>query len=139
MLSDKEILKHGYLSTGKQDINGVTIFEGSIIDADDYHSDIENQYMHSVHYDPETQEFYTDIYTDSDSLSMYNKIVVVGHSLEFLDMEDANLVRQPVMVGINELETKYSGADKNISDLMWEFIKSKGLRYEWDRYFNKHN
>jgi hypothetical protein len=69
-----------YRKTGRLDINGVEILEGSIINADGYKSDLEKKIFHCVEYDEmHPQSFGSDIRGDFDPLSSYKKIEVIGH------------------------------------------------------------
>lgn len=112
MKTDREILDAGYLSTGKVDVNGKTIFQGSIINADGYMSDLNDYYFHCVAY--EDGEFTSDIYGDSDPLSMYKEIEVVGHVLDYLDIYETGDWSGNLGAGIMLPATKITTIDFNI-------------------------
>lgn len=84
MKTDREIINAGYLSTGKKDVNGKTIFEGSVIRADGYGSDFDNHMYYCVVF--EDNMFSSIIYGDADSLDRYETIEVLGHALDYLDV-----------------------------------------------------
>lgn len=75
-----------YRKSGRHDINGVEILEGSIINADGYSSDLKEHDFHCVMY--EDGEFGSDIYGDFDPLSRYKKIEVVGHCTKYKHLLD---------------------------------------------------
>lgn len=77
-----------YVSTGKQDINGIDIKEGSIINADGYKSHPLEGHFHCVEYDKELGCFGSDIYGDFDHLNTYKKIEVVGHASEYKNLQE---------------------------------------------------
>lgn len=68
------------------DINGVEIIEGSVINADGYSSDIADNHFHCVTYD---NGFFSDIYGDSDPISMYKTIEVVGHAEDYREVYES--------------------------------------------------
>jgi len=82
--TNKEIQEAGYLFTGKHDDNGKSIYQGSIINADGYKSDVDNNHFHCVEY--KDGNFTSDIYGDADHLHMYESIEVVGHVLDFVEV-----------------------------------------------------
>lgn len=84
MKSNKEIQKAGYLFTGKLDDNGIPIYQGSIINADGYKSNLKENYFQCVEF--EDGQFTSIIYGDSDPLETYESIVVVGHVLDYLEV-----------------------------------------------------
>jgi len=84
MKTNKEIQEAGYLFTGRLDDNGIPIYEGSVINADGYKSDLKENYFHCVEYDD--GRFTSDIYGDADSLDRYDSIEVIGHVLDFIDV-----------------------------------------------------
>jgi len=73
-----------YRKSGKFDINGVEIEEGSIINADGYNSHLEDLHFHVVIFDE--GEFGSDIYSDFESLSRYKKIEVIGHCRDYIEV-----------------------------------------------------
>jgi hypothetical protein len=73
--------KHSYRKSGKFDINGVEIIEGSIINGDGYKSDLNEHYFHCVEYCDGI--FGSDIYSDFEALSTYKKIEVIGHISDY--------------------------------------------------------
>lgn len=77
----KEFMLSKYKKSGKFDINGVEILEGSIINADGYKSDIERNSFHCVEFCD--GEFGSDIYSDFEPLSRYKTIEVVGHCTDY--------------------------------------------------------
>lgn len=74
-------LKH-YKNSGMVDINGVPIYEGAVIRADGYGSDISKNMFYCVEYDPH-DGFTSCIYGDADPLTTYQTIEVIGHCQEF--------------------------------------------------------
>lgn len=84
MKTNSEIQKAGYLFSGKFDDNGKPIYQGSIINADGYNSDLNEHYFHCVEY--KDGKFTSDVYGDVDSLDIYESIVVVGHVLDFKEV-----------------------------------------------------
>lgn len=84
-ISHKEVKRDekllGYRRSGKYDINGVEIIEGSIINADGYKSNLEKANFHCVMY--EDGMFGSDIYGDFDVLSMYKTIEIIGHCSDY--------------------------------------------------------
>ena len=77
-----EFLKN-YRKSGMYDINGVEIKEGDIINADGYNSDLEEMYIYAVEYNK--GQFGSNVYSDFEPLSSYEKIEVVGHVEDFRD------------------------------------------------------
>lgn len=92
----KSIRKSFYKFSGKRDINGEKIYEGSIIRIVNYNSYVfgrlpilyemvdENKYNNGVH----CVEYYkgnfgSDIYSDFEDLSYYETIIVLGHVEEY--------------------------------------------------------
>ena len=87
MKTNKEILNAGYLNTGRADDNGKPIFEGSIIGADGYNSDLKKHMFYCVEH--ENGNFTSNIYGDTDHLSRYKSIIVMGHVLDYLDVSNS--------------------------------------------------
>ena len=77
-----EFLKN-YRKSGMYDINDVEIKEGDIINADGYNSDLEEMYFHVVEF--YEGQFGSNVYSDFEPLSSYEKIEVVGHVEDFRD------------------------------------------------------
>ncbi len=77
-----------YRKSGMFDIKGVEILEGSVINANGYNSDLKDEVpnFHCVEYCD--GQFGSDIYSDFEPLARYNKIEVVGHCTQFIDLFD---------------------------------------------------
>jgi len=78
-----------YRKSGKYDINGVEILEGSIINANGYNSNLLECHFHCVEYDDGI--FGSDIYSDFEPISSYKTIEVIGHCSDYaylLEVED---------------------------------------------------
>jgi len=83
---DSDIFK--YLDSGMVDINNVKITEGSIINADGYNSVPDKGYFNIVEFDE--GQFGSNIYSDFEPLSRYNKIEVIGHCVDYIYLIDTD-------------------------------------------------
>lgn len=73
-----------YRKSGAFDINGVEVLEGSIINANGYNSNLAEKYFHCVEYC--NGQFGSDIYSDFEPLSRYQKIEVIGHCTDYAEL-----------------------------------------------------
>ena len=83
MISNEEIVRLGYKDSYILDINNVKIYEGSVINVDGYNSTIDEPEpcFHCVEFCDGI--FGSDIYSDFEPLTRYEKIEVVGHCEDF--------------------------------------------------------
>lgn len=81
--------EYKYKDSGKVDVNGVKILEGSIINADGYNSNLSENHFHCVEF--YEGQFGSDIYGDFDELSRYTTIEVIGHCKDHLYLITNNI------------------------------------------------
>ncbi len=83
-LENEQLLKLGYADSRMKDINRKSIFEGSVINANGYNSDIKNNHFHCIMF--EGGVFGCDIYSDFEPISSYQKIEVLAHCTDFIEV-----------------------------------------------------
>src|ERR1044072_2504822 len=74
-------MKDQYRKSGMFDVNGREITEGDVINANGYESSPSEGHFHCVEY--HEGQFGSDIYSDFEPLSSYQKIEVIGHCTDW--------------------------------------------------------